>query len=507
MMYFCSVSCVIIFVLAVVLNKVLATHRNVSRPPKRLDCLYGYFPGVGSALSRHTPQYKTVEISKRSGGKRILHIPDRETKKLQRTMLNNLLNRLPVHSSVTGFRQGKSIVDNAAPHVGREVIVKLDIKEFFPSTSVERVQNAFQGAGFDWKSAEILVKLSCFEGGLPQGAPTSPAISNYVNKNMDRRLELAARKVGAVYTRYADDITYSLASYSRKHVHHLLQVTGLILKKYGYQLNNSKKRIIRAHRQQRVTGLVVNERVNLPRTTRRWLRAVYHRLRTGGDATLSSAQFAGWMSLLAMVDESSRLLEEVYSSGMIGRPKRLDGEDVLTSENHLSQNAAAVASPSGQETTSAGMNQSTLEPLSDTAVPTEIEPVVESPKTAPQGLRTPAESFGGVLERIQATEKYSAQRKLELAKLEGQEFELMAEFREISRTFSFSLPQSYQEGRTLKGTLVTEGVDLEVYCRQEETEALEGLQFPCTARVKIRVHHWNQIFKRIEALLVQWRDD
>ncbi|HIN54991.1 MAG TPA: hypothetical protein EYM79_11825, partial [Planctomycetes bacterium] len=120
-----------------------------------------------SELVRHNVQYETTTIPKRSGGKRILHVPDRASKHLQRTLLKQLIERLPIHDDVHGFRKGRSIVDNAAEHIGQEVIVKLDIVDFFPATNSERVESAFKGAGFDKSSAKLLTRLTCYEGGLP----------------------------------------------------------------------------------------------------------------------------------------------------------------------------------------------------------------------------------------------------------------------------------------------------------------------------------------------------
>ncbi|MBT4694399.1 MAG: RNA-directed DNA polymerase, partial [Planctomycetaceae bacterium] len=285
--------------------------RKRERPKLTLADLVARLGMSKADLVEHEVQYRATTIPKRSGGKRVLHVPDRLTKTLQRKLLYQIIGRLPLHDNVHGFRKGHSIVDNAANHTGQEVILKLDIVDFFPSTSSKRIAGAFEGAGFDKSTAVLLTGFTCWEGGLPQGAPTSPALSNYVNKNMDKKLAAAASGRGARYTRYADDITFSFQRYSRDNIHQLLISTGKILQYYGYRLNNKKKRIIRRHRQQLVTGLVVNDRVNLPRKTRRWLRSVKHRMETGGQATLSSAEFHGWLALLRMVDPDSALLEFV----------------------------------------------------------------------------------------------------------------------------------------------------------------------------------------------------
>ena len=136
---------------------------------------------------------------------------------------------------------------------------------------------------------------------MPQGAPTSPRLSNLVNYRLDARLAGLAARFEATYSRYADDITFSLAD-DRKKVRGLIRMTARIVSDEGYALHRHKKlHVRRRHQQQRVTGLVVNDRVNLPRSTRRWLRAVEHHLATDRPATLTSRQIEGWRSFQSMV--------------------------------------------------------------------------------------------------------------------------------------------------------------------------------------------------------------
>jgi len=166
---------------------------------------------------------------------------------------------------------------------------------------------------------------------LPQGTPTSSRLSNLVNFQMDARLTGLADSIGATYTRYADDITYSVARNRMRSQHAviaqnsktlerisvgsnhynwekmcvltLLQATRTILRDYGYRLHYRRTlHIRRRHQRQLVTGLVVNDGVGLPRETRRRLRAVEHRLATGGRASLTEAQLAGWKALQHMIE-------------------------------------------------------------------------------------------------------------------------------------------------------------------------------------------------------------
>jgi RNA-directed DNA polymerase len=265
-------------------------------------------------LQAFRPSYEIAFIKKRSGGKRILHIPDPNTKHLQRTLNRNLFSNYRLHPSCCGFVKGKSIVENATPHINQQAVIKLDIVDFFPSTTAIRIHHYFTTTGWSGKAARLLTRLVCHENGLPQGAPTSPLLSNIVNKLMDHRLSRLAEARQAQYTRYADDLTFSFGFYDRKRVHSLLRSVGMIVRDFGYKLNTRKKQILRSHRRQSVTGIVVNEKANLPRKTRRWLRSVHHRIQTGGSPTLSRQEFNGWISLLRMIHPQDPLVGQVLGT-------------------------------------------------------------------------------------------------------------------------------------------------------------------------------------------------
>lgn len=263
--------------------------------------------GVDEAELRAVePSYREFTIPKRSGGKRTIAAPDEKLKRLQRLLQRRLLARLKCHPAATGFERGYSIVLNAMCHVGRAVVVRMDLRDFFPSTSSKRVERFFREVGWNRAAAGLLVKLCTRRGGLPQGAPTSPRLSNLVNYRLDARLAGLAQRLGAVYTRYADDLTFSFASDDREAIHSLVRTAKRVVEREGYAMHVHKKlRIARRHDRQLVTGLVVNERVNLPRARRRWLRAVEHRAANGRAATLTEAQLAGWRALGGMIEQQA----------------------------------------------------------------------------------------------------------------------------------------------------------------------------------------------------------
>ena len=255
-------------------------------------------------LLEFRPTYHTFSIPKRSGGSRKIAAPSRDLKDLQRRILRRLLNRLTVHPCATGFQKGHSIVTNALVHTRQAVVLRMDLKEFFPSTGTKRIASLFRRIGWNGEATALLTRFCTHGGGLPQGAPTSPRLSNLVNRRMDARLAGLADKFGATYTRYADDITFSLPDYDRQTLMAVIRMTKwVVADEGGYKLHQRRKlHIRRRHDRQMVTGLVVNDGVDLPRRTRRWLRAVEHHLATGRDATLTPDQLRGWRGLRAMVD-------------------------------------------------------------------------------------------------------------------------------------------------------------------------------------------------------------
>jgi retron-type reverse transcriptase len=254
-------------------------------------------------LTALSPEYTERFIEKHSGGTRRLLIPSSELKEIQHRILRRLLARLSVHPAATGFEPGTSIVHNAAQHTDQAVVLCMDVRDFFPQTTDDRVTAYFQRIGWDRETAELLTRLTTWEGGLPQGAPTSPRLSNLVNLVLDARIERFVHRRKGTFTRYADDICVSFPKDYPKRIRGTVQVVSRHLRACGYQLNTKKTRILRQHQQQKVTGLVVNDRVNVPRHIRRKLRAVEHRLNTGQRVTMTREQLDGWKALLAMVEK------------------------------------------------------------------------------------------------------------------------------------------------------------------------------------------------------------
>ncbi|MGK3995922.1 reverse transcriptase family protein [Sorangium sp. So ce1024] len=281
--------------------------------------------------------YRRWLIPKRDGSARVISSPKRELKRAQRWALRNLFEKLPVHAAAHGFLASRSIVTNAAAHAGADTIVKVDIKDFFPTITWRRVRGLLRKAGVAEGPATLVALLATeaprelvqFRGQtlhvatgprvLPQGAPTSPAITNAICLRLDRRVSGLARKLGFRYTRYADDLTLSWrapdapalagAARPRAPVGALLRGLREILSSEGFRLHPSKTVVMRKGSRQKVTGLVVNgagEGVPAARVPRERVRALRAAIRNrelgrpGKGETL--AQLKGLAAFVHMTD-------------------------------------------------------------------------------------------------------------------------------------------------------------------------------------------------------------
>ena len=272
---------------------------------------------------RH-PHYITYALPKRSGGRRLILAPKRRLKALQRSLLRLLIERLPVGEQAHGFRRGRSIRSAAEQHVGKTVLLHLDIADFFPSVHFGRVRGYLIAMGYGFPVASTLAALmtECerqpvqFEDDtfhVPvgprhcvQGAPTSPGLCNAIVHRLDRRLAGLAKAFDYGYTRYADDLTFSGNDASQ--VQALRSAACRILTDEGFEPNRKKTRIERRTNAQRVSGVTVNDVVGLSRRERRKLRAMAHQAalkeRSGELDLQTRRRLEGKLAYLAMLNPS-----------------------------------------------------------------------------------------------------------------------------------------------------------------------------------------------------------
>jgi hypothetical protein len=276
------------------------------------------------AWRKPTRHYHSWTVKKRSGGDRILQAPKAELKRAQHWICREILDRVPAHEAAHAFVKRRSVASNARPHTRKAVVVALDLVEFFPSITFRRVRGVFRELGYDPEVAKLLAMLCTtaerlvqrpvpfYEAGhrrLPQGAPTSPQLSNLVCRRLDRRLAGLARSFGATYTRYADDLTFSGDEAFRAQLRKFLKIASKVIEREGFAINWKKRRIMRPSGRQRVAGVVVNERATLSREERRRLRAMLHHEKTGravvapAGRTADAADYLrGRLAYLAMID-------------------------------------------------------------------------------------------------------------------------------------------------------------------------------------------------------------
>ena len=287
----------------------------------------------GAAAVDH---YRRWSVPKKSGGRRNLSSPKPALRAAQDWLLANVLSKVPVHNAAAAFRPGVHIGHNAARHAhlpgGPAVVLRLDLKDFFPSVTFARVKKGFVSLGYNEGVATIFALL-CTEAPrvalsldgqthhvavgarcVPQGAPTSPALTNILCRRLDARLEGMAAHFGFRYSRYADDLVFSSGDENANAV--AMQNGALkIVAESGFQSNDEKTAIARRHRRQSVTGLVVNQNKNEqagPRLSRRDLRnfrAFLHNYQTRGRDAMSeqlgkdSLSYAqGYLSFIHMVN-------------------------------------------------------------------------------------------------------------------------------------------------------------------------------------------------------------
>lgn len=244
--------------------------------------------------------YRRFALPKKTGGERIISAPMPRLKRAQYWILDNLLARAALHPAAHGFVPARSIVSNALPHVGQAVVINLDLKNFFPSIAMPRIKGIFREFGYGEQVATTLALL-CTEAptdevqvdgetffvahgqrALPQGAPSSPALTNILCRRLDARLQGCAAKLGFSYTRYADDLTFSGDAAARKLSGKLLWRVKQIVLDEGFTPHPDKQHVMRSAQRQTVTGIVVNHKPALQRDTLRRFRATLFQVEKDG---------------------------------------------------------------------------------------------------------------------------------------------------------------------------------------------------------------------------------
>ncbi len=246
--------------------------------------------------------YQRFQMQKKSGGTRIISAPMPRLKRAQYWILDNILSSVKISEYAHGFVEDRSIVSNASPHQRKRVVINMDLQDFFPTVDYRRVKGMFCALGYSEHVATVFALLTTEadtqevvldqqrwfvangERFLPQGAPTSPYISNIICRKLDARLAGIAKKYGACFTRYADDLTFSLDDTDNKVLTRLLWAVRKVIADEGFVLHPDKTRIMRAHKKQEVTGVVVNDKLSVDRKTLKRFRALLFQIDKDGPA-------------------------------------------------------------------------------------------------------------------------------------------------------------------------------------------------------------------------------
>lgn len=242
---------------------------------------------LSNNLDKH---YCSVSIPKRDKTMRKLSVPDFILKSVQRSIVIHILAYYPVSRFACAYRYGASVQKNAKPHIGKKKLLKLDIEGFFDHILYSQVKDiVFYKEKFS-EPVRILLSMLCYyRDSLPQGAPSSPAITNILMADFDESVGAFCERRGIAYTRYCDDMTFS-GDFREKEV---IAFVRQELKKRGLFLKNGKTAVVPAYKRQIVTGIVVNEKMNLAREYRRKIRQeMYYIRKFGIDAHLHTIGIA-----------------------------------------------------------------------------------------------------------------------------------------------------------------------------------------------------------------------
>lgn len=226
-------------------------------------------------------QYHIFEIPKKSGGMRTIEAPSEELKKYQLWIKENILDKIHISENAKGFRKNCSIVDNAKEHTCQELIINIDLQDFFPSISYKQIIKIFSYIGYTNEVSHLLTQLCTNNRNvLPQGSPASPAISNIVSLKLDARLNGLAKCFECKYTRYADDITFS----GKKNIKNILPIAKEIIEEENFIVNTKKVRLQYSFQRQEVTGIIVNKQLGVsPRIKKEIENAIYYCQKYGVD--------------------------------------------------------------------------------------------------------------------------------------------------------------------------------------------------------------------------------
>lgn len=254
-----------------------------------------------SERDNRASQYKEYSIKKKNGGTREISAPEVGLKILQKNLAKVLLERYQIRPSAHAFLPNTSIITNAKRHLKHRHIFNIDLKDFFPSINFGRVRGLFMAKPYNMnaKTATVFAQIACYKNSIPQGAPTSPIISNMICSKLDGELQKFAKENKCTYTRYADDITFSTnqpsfpkeIGFLRGEVSHPSTALKKVIEKNGFTINSQKVRLQSDDDRKIVTGITVNSKLNVSRKYVRNLRTALYKWNQHGIEVVSKEYF------------------------------------------------------------------------------------------------------------------------------------------------------------------------------------------------------------------------
>jgi len=241
--------------------------KSVISTKAELENLLGLRSGqINHLIARRPNSYRHKAIPKANGKIRHLFVPHGDLKKTQANIKRIILDHARLHACVHGGVKGRSVITNARPHSRKEAVLALDIKDCFPSITPLLVEKVFERLGFQGEAARVLALLTTFRFQLPQGAPTSPGLANLALVRIDIRMIGLAQQRGFFYTRFVDDLAMS----GRRRLGKFLRLNERIVQTEGFKLKELKdrKRLMFQDEPQIITNLIVNRKINLPKSKR-----------------------------------------------------------------------------------------------------------------------------------------------------------------------------------------------------------------------------------------------
>ncbi len=288
--------------------------------------------------------YGEWTVPKKRGGVRVICSPKPRLRAIQRKIKAEILDQAALHDAVHGFRRERGIVTNASPHVGRRLVVKFDLRDFFEHVRKSLVVGVFRRMGYSRDVSRWLAMFCTHRPNLGecvetrnsgphvqmwsrhavQGAPTSPGLANLALHRLDCRMAGLAKKFEATYTRYADDLTFSGDERFKRGMKRFLAMVRRIVHEEGFTVNDKKARFARSGHQQRVTGVVVNEKVNCARSEFDRLKAILHNAaKEGGLSTQNRDGHADFANHIRGRIAHISMLNPARGAWLMGRLARL----------------------------------------------------------------------------------------------------------------------------------------------------------------------------------------